>query len=53
MDGMKFNEDGSLICTSLGNDDWNQSSPHGAGRLMERRDAEVTFALLVFKKKWR
>ncbi len=25
--------DGSLICTGRGNDDWNQSAPHGAGRL--------------------
>lgn len=25
--------DGSLICTGLGNDDWNCSAPHGAGRL--------------------
>ena len=24
--------DGSLICTGLGNDDWNCSAPHGAGR---------------------
>ena len=22
--------DGALICTGLGNDDWNQSAPHGA-----------------------
>ena len=32
--------DGSLICTGLGNDDWNQSAPHGAGRLMSRKDAQ-------------
>lgn len=42
--------DGSLICTGLGNDDWNQSAPHGAGRLMGRRDAEATFTLSAFKK---
>jgi RNA-splicing ligase RtcB len=42
--------DGSLICTGLGNDDWNQSAPHGAGRLMGRRDAEASFTLSAFKK---
>ena len=31
--------DGSLICTGKGNDDWNQSAPHGAGRLMSRGQA--------------
>jgi RNA-splicing ligase RtcB len=42
--------DGSLICTDLGNDDWNQSAPHGAGRIMGRRDAEASFTLSAFKK---
>ncbi|MCL2826608.1 MAG: RtcB family protein [Eggerthellaceae bacterium] len=31
--------DGSLICTGLGNPDWNFSAPHGAGRLMSRSAA--------------
>jgi len=31
--------DGSLICVGKGNDDWNQSAPHGAGRLMSRTAA--------------
>jgi RNA-splicing ligase RtcB len=31
--------DGSLICVGKGNPDWNCSAPHGAGRLMSRRDA--------------
>ena len=31
--------DGSLICIGKGNDDWNQSAPHGAGRLMSRTAA--------------
>jgi RNA-splicing ligase RtcB len=31
--------DGSLICVGKGNDDWNRSSPHGAGRLMSRTAA--------------
>lgn len=31
--------DGSLICIGKGNDDWNSSAPHGAGRLMSRTKA--------------
>ena len=31
--------DGSLICTGKGNDDWNYSAPHGAGRIMSRAQA--------------
>ncbi len=31
--------DGSLICIGKGNEDWNCSAPHGAGRLMSRKDA--------------
>ena len=31
--------DGSLICIGKGNEDWNYSAPHGAGRLMSRTKA--------------
>ena len=31
--------DGSLICIGKGNEDWNRSAPHGAGRLMSRSAA--------------
>jgi len=31
--------DGSLICLGKGNPDWNNSAPHGAGRLMGRNEA--------------
>lgn len=31
--------DGSLICVGKGNEDWNCSAPHGAGRLMSRMTA--------------
>jgi RNA-splicing ligase RtcB len=31
--------DGSLICVGKGNEDWNCSAPHGAGRLMSRSTA--------------
>lgn len=32
--------DGSLICRGKGNEDWNYSAPHGAGRLMSRSKAK-------------
>ena len=31
--------DGSLICIGKGNEDWNFSAPHGAGRMMSRSEA--------------
>lgn len=31
--------DGSLICIGKGNEDWNSSAPHGAGRIMSRAQA--------------
>lgn len=42
--------DGALICTGLGNDDWNQSAPHGAGRLYARSDVASHFTVNAFKK---
>ncbi len=42
--------DGSLICTGLGNEDWNCSAPHGAGRLMSRKDAFDAFTLTAFRE---
>ena len=41
--------DGSLICTGLGNEDWNYSAPHGAGRLYSRKEALETFSMKDFK----
>ena len=32
--------DGSLLCLGRGNDAWNQSAPHGAGRIMSRSQAK-------------
>jgi RNA-splicing ligase RtcB len=32
--------DGTFVCKGKGNDDWNQSAPHGAGRRMSRADAK-------------
>lgn len=42
--------DGSLICVGKGNEDWNFSAPHGAGRLMSRAKAKLTFTVSEFKK---
>lgn len=43
-------KDGSLICIGKGNEDWNNSAPHGAGRIMSRMKAKETFKLEEFKK---
>ena len=37
--------DGSLICVGRGNDDWNCSAPHGAGRLMSRTAAKRNLSM--------
>lgn len=42
--------DGSLICVGKGNEDWNYSAPHGAGRLMSRAQAKRSFTVSEFKK---
>lgn len=41
--------DGSLICIGKGNEDWNYSAPHGAGRLMSRSEAKERFTVSEFK----
>lgn len=42
--------DGSLICVGKGNPDWNCSAPHGAGRLMSRKDAMKQLSLDEYRK---
>ena len=42
--------DGSIIAVGKGNEDWNQSAPHGAGRIMSRHKAKETFKLEDFKE---
>lgn len=42
--------DGSLICIGKGNEDWNCSAPHGAGRLFSRGAAKENFTLEEFEK---
>ena len=42
--------DGSIIAVGKGNEDWNNSAPHGAGRIMSRMKARETFKLEEFKE---
>lgn len=42
--------DGSLICIGRGNNDWNCSAPHGAGRKMSRNQARKNISLEDFKE---
>jgi RNA-splicing ligase RtcB len=42
--------DGSLICIGKGNEDWNYSAPHGAGRIMSRSAAKEKITLSQFEK---
>ena len=42
--------DGCLLCVGKGNPEWNESAPHGAGRLMSRADARNSFTLSQYKK---
>lgn len=42
--------DGSLLCTGKGNDDWLQSAPHGAGRLMSRSAAKKQLSMEEYRQ---
>ena len=42
--------DGSLLCIGKGNEDWNYSAPHGAGRMFSRADAKELIDLEEYKK---
>lgn len=41
---------GCLICEGLGNEDYLYSAPHGAGRLMSRKEAKEKISLEEFMK---
>jgi tRNA-splicing ligase RtcB (3'-phosphate/5'-hydroxy nucleic acid ligase) len=41
--------DGSLLCIGKGNENWNYSAPHGAGRLMSRSKAKESINMEDFK----
>lgn len=42
--------DGSLLCVGKGNEDWNYSAPHGAGRLYSRSKAKEIVSMEEFKR---
>lgn len=41
--------DGCIIGIGKGNEDWNNSAPHGAGRIMSRKQAKSTISLNEYK----
>ncbi len=41
--------EGSILARGKGNDEWNQTAPHGAGRVMGRREAHETLSLDDFE----
>jgi len=45
--------DGVLIVEAKGNEDWNCSLPHGAGRLMSRGEARRSLSLSDFQNEMR
>lgn len=42
--------EGSLLCTGLGNEEWNNSAPHGSGRKYSRLECRNNFTLSTFKE---
>jgi RNA-splicing ligase RtcB len=42
--------DGSIIATGKGNEDWNKSAPHGAGRVMSRSQARRMLSIEDFRQ---
>lgn len=42
--------DGVLVCVGKGNEDWNNSAPHGAGRLYSRAKAKEIFTIEAYQK---
>lgn len=42
--------DGCIIGTGIGNEDWNNSAPHGAGRILRRSEAKNYFSVEEFKE---
>lgn len=43
-------KEGSLIVRGKGNEEWNFSGPHGAGRLMSRSKAKETLSMADYKE---
>jgi len=42
--------DGAILCSGLGNPDWNFSAPHGAGRVCSRSDAKYAYSVEEFQE---
>ncbi len=42
--------DGIILGKGLGNQEWNQSAPHGSGRIMKRSDVAGEYTVSGFKK---
>ena len=42
--------DGVILGTGLGNEEWNFSAPHGAGRILSRKEAKEQVKLEDFQK---
>lgn len=42
--------DGSVLAVGKGNPEWNYSAPHGAGRIMSRRNAKENLSLEEYKR---
>ena len=42
--------DGALICVGKGNEDWNCSAPHGAGRILSRSAAQESLSVEEFQR---
>ena len=43
-------KDGVILGKGKGNDEWNQSAPHGAGRILKRVDVKQHFTVSDFKR---
>ena len=42
--------DGVILGTGIGNPDWNESAPHGSGRVFRRTDVDSHYTVSEFKK---
>lgn len=43
-------KEGMLLCTGKGNSDWNESAPHGSGRIFRRDQVKEHYTVSDFKK---
>lgn len=41
--------DGVILGTGKGNSDWNESAPHGSGRIMNRKEIKERYTVSAFK----